>query len=299
MKSYIDCLPSCTEHEKTLTLSFILDCANSDHEKALQALIQGLRNHAQDHPGYLIHTSGTNILTFGDIERKLYGQISSKVYDDWEGVEEVLSLPDSAPHRKTDGLVIAAGTEEEPKIKTAIVCPPMIYGKGRGPGNQRGHPLYELSKCTLEKKMGVYVGDGNNCATNVHVYDLSNCYLKLVEAAVEGSDRSIWGKQAYYFTENGEHVWGDISKVVASAAHKQGFIPSEEVVAISPEQANELTHLGSLLWGANCRCKAIRARKLLGWSPKEQSMEAEIPDIIHSEAKRLGLLPGHAAQVAN
>lgn len=275
-----------------------LDCANSDHEKGAKALIQGLSRHPQNHPGYLIHTSGVGTLMIDDIERKTFGQISSRVYNDWEGIEELLLLPDWAPHRNIDKLILAAGVEDESKIKTAIVCPPMIYGKARGPGNKRGHPLYDLSRCTLEKKTGIRVGEGKNHAPNVHVYDLSRCYLKLVEAAVEGSEKAIWGKEGYFFAENGEHVWGEISKIVASAAKKQGFIPSDEVIAISPKEAEELMHHGSLMWGANCRCKAVRARKVLGWTPKEPSMEAEIPEIIHSEAARIGLIQGHAAKVA-
>lgn len=41
-----------------------------------------------------------------------------------------------------------------------------------------------------------------------------------------------------------------------------------------------------------------RARKLLGWSPKQRSLDDEIPDMIASEARRLGLVEGHAAKVA-
>lgn len=236
---------------------------------------------------------------FGDVQRKTFGETSSKVYDDWEGIKEVLSLPDWAPHRKVDKLVVDAGTENESKVKTAIVCPPMIYGKARGPGNQRGHPLYELTRCTLEKKQGIQVGEGKSYFPSVHVYDLSDCYLKLVEAAVEGGTKATWGNEGYYFTENGEHSWREISRAVASAAQEQGFIPSDEVFTVSPEEANQLTPYGSLMWGANSRCRAIRARKVLGWSPKEQSMEAEIPEVLHSEAARLGLVVGHASQVAS
>lgn len=62
-----------------------------------------------------------------------------------------------------------------------------------------------------------------------------------------------------------------------------------------------MTPWGAVLWGANSRCKAIRARKLLGWAPKERSLEDELPDIVASEVQRLklsGVLKGHAAKVA-
>ena len=133
---------------------------------------------------------------------------------------------------------------------------------------------------------------------NVHVNDLSDCYMKLVEVAVAGGGTATWGAEGYYLTENGTHVWGNMSKLVTSEAHKQGLIPSAEVISVSPEEAGRRTEGGFVLWGANSRGSAIRARKLLGWSPKGKSIEAEIPQLVTDEAKSLGLIQGHAAGVA-
>ena len=135
----------------------------------------------------------------------------------------------------------------------------------------------------------------------MHISDLSDCYLKLVEAAVQGGGKATWGKEGYYFTENGEHAWGQVSRQVASAAYKQGFLPSDKVVSRSCEEAQRRpdgTSVRSILWGANSRGKAIRARKVLGWLPKEKSMEAETLEVVSSEAKIMGLVQGHAAKVA-
>lgn len=132
----------------------------------------------------------------------------------------------------------------------------------------------------------------------MHVYDMTTCYIKLIEAALQGGGSAVWGKSGYYFTENGEHVWSEISRLVASSAHKQGFIPLDDVVAISAEEANGLTAFGSMLWGANSRCHAIRARKILGWTPQESSLQEEVATAVESEAKRMGLKPGHAQKVS-
>jgi len=232
---------------------------------------------------------------YKDMDLQTFGEAGSKIYDDWEGIGEVTSIPDHAPHRTVDKIIIAAdGTN----VRTAIVCPPTIYGVGRGPGNGRGHQLYELARCTLEKKSGLMIGSGYTYWTNVHVYDMSNVYLRLVEAAAKGGGKATWGKEGYYFTENGEHVWGEVSEKVAATAHQQGFISSDDVVAISGQEANQMTRAGELLWGANSRCRALRARRLLGWTPRERAMNDEIADAVKSEAKRLGLVVGHAAQVA-
>lgn len=232
---------------------------------------------------------------YQDLERKSFGEPSTKVYDDWDGISEVTSLPDAAPHRAVDKIILDA---ESAGVRTAIVCPPTIYGTARGPGNQRGHQMNELSRCTLEKKHGIQVEAGQARWTNIHVYDLSKCYLKLVESAVAGGSRATWGKEGYYFTENGEHVWGEMSDFVAREAFKQGLIPSANVLSITSDEANRLTGFGAALWGANSRGRAVRARKVLGWTPVEADMIHEIPGIVASEARLLGLTEGHAAEVA-
>lgn len=274
----------------------VLNFANADHEAGVKALMRGIISR-EEGPGFFIQTSGTGILCFSDMEIKSFGEASPKVYDDWENVSEVTSLPEHAPHRKVDRIILETGTKDGSKIKTAIVCPPTIYGKGRGPGKQRGHQVYELSRCTLVKKTGFKVGAGRNYWTNIHVHDLSNIYLKLVEAAVDGGKGS-WGIDGYYFAESGEYIWGEVSQAVASAACEQGFIPSDEVVAVSVDEADQLTPWGAVQWGTNSRCRAIRARKVLGWVPNGPSLKDEIPDIVKSEAVRLGLVKGHATQVA-
>ena len=281
-----------------LTRTLLSDCASADHEGAAKALTKGLAAHSENRPGYLIHTSGTGILTFADYERKTFGEAANKVYDDWDGVKEVTSLPDFAFHRNIDKIVLEAGTTNPNNIKTAIVCPPTIYGTGRGPGNQRSIQLPDLAKATLTEKKGFKVGEGLTYWANVHVFDLSKLYLKLLEAAASGGGKATWGKDGYYFTEHGEHIWGEISQAVASAAHKQGFLPDDEVISISPEKSTEFHRAGPVLWGANSRGRAIRARKLLGWSPQEASIAKEAPIAVAIEAKSLGLVEGHAAKVA-
>ena len=218
-----------------------------------------------------------------------------EVYDDWDGVESVTSLPDYAPHRKVDKLVIAAsGTD----LKTAIVCPPCIYGDGRGPGNQRSMQAPELARCTLEKGHGVQVRNGKSYWSYVHVQDLSKLFLKLAEFASTDDSVPTWGSEGYYFAENGELLWGDISQKVAEQAVKRGLIETNEVKSLSDDEANQLTHMGAWLWGANSRSRAIRARKLLGWEPSEKSIEAELPGLIDSEARKAGLTKGHAVSAA-
>ena len=250
-------------------------------------------------PGYLIHTSGTGILVSINAGAIGYGKPDEKVFNDWDGVAEVTSLPDAAAHRNVDRVILAAGTQKDTKVETAIVCPPLIYGRGRGPDNQKSIQLPELAKAVLKGKKGIQIGAGKNVWNIVHVVDLSKVYVKLVEAAAAKGGNVSWGADGYYFAENGEHVWEDIYKGVAVSSHKAGYIPSDEVVSISADEADQLSPHAKYLWGTNSRCRAVRARKILGWRPVEGSIEDEIPVAIEIEAKSLGLVEGHAAKVAS
>ena len=101
----------------------------SDHEGAAKAIAEGIRSgHSKEKPGYWLHTGGTGILTWEDSENDRLGEWSDKEYNDWTGVEELTSLPDSAFHRNVDKVVLEAGNKYGDVIKTNIVCPPTIYG---------------------------------------------------------------------------------------------------------------------------------------------------------------------------
>lgn len=266
-----------------------VDFADCDHVLSAKAIAKGLAHHTPENPVWLIHTSGTGILTFEDFRASSYGIERRKEYNDWDGINEVMDLPDDALHRDVDKIIIEAGTRNPSSVKTAIVCPPTIYGPGRGPGNQKSIQAYLLSAAVLKRKKGLLVGQGKNIWHQVHVQDLSDVYLALGEAAAAGGGKATWGDQGYYFAENGSFVWGDIQRAVAKAAFEKKLIPSPEVEPLQDDKVAELHPFGLYAWGTNSRGHAIRARKLLGWSPHRPSLLELIPHIVDVEAKDLGL----------
>jgi nucleoside-diphosphate-sugar epimerase len=164
------------------------------------------------------------------METETYGEPPSQLpYDDLEDVAALTSLPDSAFHRDIDKIVLAAGSEA---VKTAIICPPTIYGTGRGPGNIRSRQVYNLVKITLESGQAPVLGKGLTEWDNVNVHDLSDLFLLLVDAAIQdksGEDSHIWGNEGYFLAENGHHVWGEVSKQVGEVAFRKGLIEEKDV----------------------------------------------------------------------
>ena len=234
-----------------------------------------------------------------DVETNTFGEPPSQPpYDDLEGVSGLTGLPDTAFHRDVDKLVLDAASDS---VKTAVVCPPTIYGPGRGPVNQRSRQVYDLVKATLERGQAPLIGRGLTEWDNVHVHDLSDLFVLLTEAAVANkpeSDAKLWGKDGYFLAENGYHVWGEVSKEVGEVAFEKGYIKEKGVKTISTDEAKEAYGFGALTWALNSKGYAKRGREYLGWKPKGRSLKDEIPDIVESEAKSLGLKPGYAEQAA-
>lgn len=135
---------------------------------------------------------------------------------------------------------------------------------------------------------GPIIGAGQSIWNNVHVHDLSDVYSLLVDAAIAGrTDDGLWGADAYYLTENGEHVWGELAQQTADAAAKLGYLPEAKAESINLEDAKKYAGFESLSWGLNSRGRARRARELLGWKPSRPSLVAELPAIVQSEWQAL------------
>ena len=252
----------------------------------MKAIVDGLARKPADERGFLIHVSGSDILCYPDTEAVTYGVLGEKIFDDWDGIDELLSVKDSAAHAEVDKAVTEAG---KTVAKTAIVCPPTIYGLGRGPGNTRSIQIPTLAELTLKRGTGLTVEEGKNIWSTVHIQDLSKLFLSLVEAAADGGGSAKWGDEGYYFAENGKASWAEIAASVAAEAAKKGYIASTELEKLDAKTADEVWEYATFFWGTNSRCKAVRARKVLGWEPSGPNVFDEISRLVAAEAGAMGL----------
>ncbi|KIV82017.1 hypothetical protein PV11_04158 [Exophiala sideris] len=269
------------EHEASRA-DVVIHCASIEDPVSSQALANGLKRRSGTQPAYWIALSGTDNLAWKTVEDGSYGQTSDLQYDDLEGISQVIDLPDSAPHRDVEKIQLEAVSES---IKLAIVCAPCVYGTGCGVGNTRSIQLPDMAKYTLEHGSAFQVGKGLNRWPNIHVQDLSDLILALVDNALQGGERATWGQEGYYFCENGEHVWGHMAKLVSQAAKDHGYISDANVVSWSAQEADERVPFGALFWGTNSRCISLRARKLLAWEPKQHPIQDEVVKTLKDEAR--------------
>lgn len=89
----------------------------------------------------------------------------------------------------------------------------------------------------------------------------------------------------------GEMADDEVQSVVADEMVKQGFMaePKVEVTTLDNTKAQGIW--SSVTWGINSKSFANRARRNLGWEPTRGTMKDAIPEIVSSEAKRLGIKP--------
>lgn len=288
--------------EEAEKADIVCNWANCDHAAAATAIVLGLSRRPPTTPSFYIHTSGTAILMIHDQQLRLFGEPSTKVYDDVSSIGEITSFPDQAWHRDVDKIVLGAPSSAAAAAatKTAIVCPPCIYGAGRGPANVRSSQIPELTRFTLKRGRGFAVGEGKARWSGVHVQDLSELFRKLVEAGAAGGGEASWGAEGYYFAENGEFEWGAMAGLIAKECAKRGLIEGDEIDHLAPEEVEKVVGNGFLgpIWGQNSRSRASRGRKLLGWEPAKPSLEEDIARNVDVEAAALGLTKSHAEVAA-
>lgn len=263
---------------------------DSDHEKSLNAIIAGLISRST--PGYLLHLSGTGIVSDWADEKYL-GRLNPKVWSDISSLDEIQELPYTALHRNTELILHETVRLYDDRINIAIMCPPDIYGKGKGLARTHSAliPMYVKEIHHLGGQV-FYYGEGSNTRSWVHVDDLMRWYVKVIEAAASGNAWEYFNNNGYHFAATQEHSQLDVANVVGSILHEHGVIADPRPSPISLEQLDALMKvpkyekLARYLFASNSRTKAERAERLYGYKGEApgllESLEGDVSDALNS-----------------
>lgn len=221
----------------------VINTASSDHRGAVEALVEGLAGSNKP----LLHTSGSSIVA--DEARGDFA--SDKIYD-----EDTPIVPVAGKQARVaiDDIVRGAAARG---VRSAIVCPTMIYGNGLG----LARDSVQIPRlAALARKAGVvhHVGKGLNVWSNVHVEDVADVFRLALLDAPAG---------AFYFVENGEASYRDVCVAIAKRLGLGAPQPWP-----FDEAAKELGENGAAYsYGSNSRVRAKRTRAELGWRPRHAS----------------------------
>ncbi|KAL4799958.1 hypothetical protein BDV19DRAFT_384797 [Aspergillus venezuelensis] len=262
----------------------VIHAASNKHLPSVEAIAKGLKGRRD---AYYIQVTGASVLGGPEIDNNSYGEPSDDIYNDLDGIQAVREKITAYPNRRVVDNFILNLKSSGPK--TAIVFPPIIFGKGRGPGNQRSIQVPSIAKNALQRKEAAYVGRGLAKWGAIHVADLAGLFGKLVEKAVAGGEGEIWDEYGLYFVENGETSFKEIATLVADEVHKLGYADKPGLTrSITPQECDsEFFAHGAVVLGTNARGRALRARKLLGWEAVKGGLEECIPESVAIEAKSL------------
>lgn len=270
----------------------VVHCGDSDHEPSLSALITGLLT--RETPGYLIHLSGTGIVSDW-AEEKYLGRLNPKVWSDLssEDIKAVRALPDGALHRNTEKILHRTVQEHQGRIHVAIMCPPDIYGRGLGPGKKTSALIPFFVTAARAKGCVFFVGEGANTRSWVHVEDLMRVYLRVVEAAASGESdatEKYFGENGYHFASTQEHAHIDVARKLGEVLAERGAVEDKEPVEVSVEELDGMKMLPKwpilerYLFASNSRTRAERARMLWGFEAREKGLleciEGDVGDVL-------------------
>jgi nucleoside-diphosphate-sugar epimerase len=222
----------------------VIHAASADHPASVVTLVSALERSGKT----LICTTGSGIAA--DLADGEYA--GSVVYTDDAYFEPVaFRRPRVAVNRFVRQAAIDKG------IRSIVICPPMIYGTGRGlqPDSDQIPKLMALSK---QVGAGVYFGKGLNHYSNVHIDDLVDLYVLALEKAPGGS---------FFFAENGHASFKEIAERISRVLGLGG-----KTVSVSIDDViRQYGEAGRYGVASNSLVSAVNARRL-GWSPKAPSL---------------------------
>ncbi|KAF7974324.1 hypothetical protein HWV62_12368 [Athelia sp. TMB] len=274
--------------EKLAEESNIVIHTESDNLVPITAIIAGLSQRAA--ASFLIHTSGTALIA--DIAPASYGEAPTKEWSDVADIDTIRAFPDEGHlHRHVDKLILPLAAQTNNKIRTAIVCPPDIYGVGTGTGNTQSFlvPLYAEVLGAAPAAGGFVVGRGENIKSLSHIRDVVEVYLLLAGAALQDGGTADWGADGFYFTATSRLVFPEFARAFVATAKRRGWLPPttpDAVQSRSPEELKGLLGgLGAYMWGSNAISNADRAKKVFGWESKSPSWQETLEEDMEAAFK--------------
>ncbi|KAJ3148252.1 hypothetical protein HDU89_004849 [Geranomyces variabilis] len=246
---------------------------SADQMDAAKALLKGLKSSSGSLRVYL-HTSGTGVLS----DQAMGGPANPHVHSDVD-MTDIDALADSQPHRTVDKFVLEAGGDATGNLRTAILCPPLIYGLGTGKFNTHSQQVPALIKAALKQGRAVHAGAGDNLWPNVHIRDLGRAFVTILEHILAGDKAAPVNRHGYYFVENGEHSFRALVSDIALALEQRG-VGDGKPHSLEKEKAESVLGPtypdGSHMLAGNSRCRAVLLRRL-GWKPVEKSLGETVP----------------------
>lgn len=283
VKTVIGDLDTPTLPDIASNFDVVIHMASSDHPTGAQAIAIGLERRAKTsaRKPIFIHTSGTGVLC----DNAMGKFAAEKVYSD-DDLSSYYALPSTALHKNVDDIVLAAG--DRGIIDAIIICPPLIFGVGHGIFRKYSIQIPAVAAAFLSQGKAYTVDRGTNLWGMIHIFDISQVYLTILEAAINGNVPEN-PRDRYYFGESGEFTFQQVAHALGDALYAKGALPSADVSSVpADENLEEVKRLMVTGLLQNSRSKGVKVRKL-GWKPVHGGLKEFLEDAPETVDYVLGL----------
>jgi len=248
---------------------FIINTADADDQRLVNTILKVVKDQggAAGGPAF-IQTSGAALVV--DQPSGYLSPWAEKVWDD-NKVEDIASIDVNAIHRKVDLTIFEAIKSGE--ANAYILAPPMIYGVAyKNPVNRNSMTVPALIRFYKQKGQALHAGDGSNVCDNVHIDDLSQLYVLLIERVLSHPAAPASPFENFYWGATTWHKWIDVFNGLAKILYAKGLIRSPQSegralndLGLAPED------LAVYFTAINERVVANRSFSI-GWKPKAKSI---------------------------
>jgi nucleoside-diphosphate-sugar epimerase len=215
---------------------------------ALQTLLAALNGSGKP----LIFTSGAAV-----VAEATGGSYSARQVAE----DESVTPPLGSTRRSSEIIVLRASASI---IRSMVVRPPLIYGHG---GSVQ---IPRYANCGLKTGTVRYIGAGENVWAFVHVDDLAEMYLRLINAGLGGH---------IYHTVAGEVAMGTLATAVARALSLP--VGSWSLAEAEAWYGTWAARVGQ---GSSCRPIAPITNALLGWRPERNDILEDVMSGSYAQA---------------
>ncbi len=221
----------------------VIDAADADNAAAVKSLIAALAGSDK----VFIHTSGSSI-----------------VADQANGESSEIILSETTQYKPHEHKQARVNIDKQVTdsaaqgIRSVVICPCMIYGKGLGT-KAESTQIPMLIKQAMKSGVARCIGKGNNIWSTVHIEDLADLYLNVIEKKPQGG--------VFLFAENGEVTFKQLAEKIKESLDLKTGVEEWPIESAAAEWGFE-TSVFAL--GSNSRIRAERSRQL-GWTPQHNS----------------------------
>ncbi|KIK66786.1 hypothetical protein GYMLUDRAFT_37908 [Collybiopsis luxurians FD-317 M1] len=276
------------------SISIVIETVDARQFAVAQPCIEALAvvKDKLDVPVHFVHTSGAKMFSshVGVDQSGFLNDDDGDVYNTMAGLDTRHPVM-----KKFVGLNNQIIDFAESKgVRAYIVAPPMVYGPGKGFGNKISIQNVALVRVARALGQLYQVDKTDTIWALMHIDDQTSLYATVLSGIL--TLKAPYGKNGFYFSENGTFSWRQLSLAIVNYLRKRNGLDGVDSLPAANDE--DLIATGQVLgcdvgmvpvsFAGNCLIRGNNARKL-GWNPQHgvehlmSSVDEEVAFIVKED----------------